>query len=419
MKRLTSNRMSGEKSLEIKEMFDLAKKPGMISFAGGFPAPELFPFERIVAVTEKAIMEHGKESLQYGITEGLMPLRKHIASYMTKFNINAKEEDIFILSGSQQGLEFSGKLFLNKGDIVFCESPTYIGAIDAFGSYECQFVEIESDADGMIPEDLEEKIIRSREGHFDTWIGGKVDVGQRGIAAYGEPKIIYVIPDFQNPSGRTWSLARRKAIYEIAARQNVIIVEDNPYGPLRFEGEDIPPIKSMDTDGRVIFLGTFSKTFAPGLRIGWVVASQEILSDFSILKQAADLQSSSLAQRQISLFLDEYDFKVHVAHLASVYKKRRDAMVRAIQTYFPSDVVYEIPKGGLFMWLALDSRINTKLLLRECIKQNVAFVPGEAFFPNGGGEHFMRLNYSNMNEEMIDKGIKCLGEIVENFYKAL
>lgn len=247
-----AERMDRIKASEIRELLKLTVRPEIISFAGGLPAPELFPVEEMKKVSLKVLEESGEQALQYSPTEGFTPLREKIAKRMEQVGVNTKAENILITSGSQQGLDFSGKIFLNPGDVVVVESPSYLGAINAFKAYECEFLEVPTDENGMIMEELE-----------------------KALADTERVKMIYVIPDFQNPSGRTWSLDRRKKLLEIANKYNLPIIEDNPYGELRFEGERLPSIKSMDTDGRVVFLGTFSKTFCPGLRIGWVCADGE------------------------------------------------------------------------------------------------------------------------------------------------
>jgi len=281
-----SERVSKVNASEIRELLKLTARPEIISFAGGLPAPELFPVEEMKKVSLKVLEDMGREALQYSPTEGYNPLREKIAKRMEKVNVKTTLNNILITSGSQQGLDFSGKIFLNPGDVVVCESPSYLGAINAFKAYECEFLEISTDNEGMIIEELDKKLSETE-----------------------NVKMIYVIPDFQNPTGRTWSLERRKGLLEVAKKYDLPVVEDNPYGELRFEGEMLPSIKSMDEDGRVIFLGTFSKTFCPGLRIGWVCAEEEILEKYILVKQGADLQSNSMSQRELSVFLDEYNLK--------------------------------------------------------------------------------------------------------------
>lgn len=390
MNHLFSERVKKAKASEIREILKLTQQPEIISFAGGLPAPELFPIDEMKVVTQKVLENMGKEALQYSPTEGYDPLRTQIANRMSKQGIKAKKEDILITSGSQQGLDFTGKVFINPGDYVLCESPSYLGAINAFRAYECQFKEVETDSDGMIM------------SHLETIINETENV-----------KYIYVIPDFQNPSGRTWSLERRKALVEIANKYNLVIIEDNPYGELRFEGESQPAVKSLDTEGRVVYLGTFSKTFSPGLRIGWVCASELLLSKYITVKQSADLQSSSISQRELSVFLENYDLDVHIEKIKSVYKHRRDLMIATMDEHFPKSAKYEVPQGGLFAWVELPKQIDSKELMVKAVERKVAFVPGGSFFPNGGHENTMRVNYSNMPDDKIVEGIIRLGALLK------
>ncbi len=390
MEYLFSERVKKAKASEIREILKLTQQPEIISFAGGLPAPELFPIEEMKVVTLKVLETMGKEALQYSPTEGYDPLREKIAMRMMKQGIVAKKEDILITSGSQQGLDFTGKVFINPNDYVLCESPSYLGAINAFKAYECQFKEIQTDSDGMIMSHLEEVI-----NHTEN------------------VKYIYVIPDFQNPSGRTWSLERRKALVEIANKHNLVIIEDNPYGELRFEGEPQPAIKSLDTEGRVVYLGTFSKTFSPGLRIGWVCASKVLLSKYITVKQSADLQSSSMSQRELAVYLEDYDLDVHIEKIKKVYKHRRDLMISTMDAHFPKEAQYEVPQGGLFAWVELPEQIDTKALMVKAVERKVAFVPGGSFFPNGGHENAMRVNYSNMPDDKIVEGIIRLGALLK------
>lgn len=390
MEYLFSERVKKAKASEIREILKLTQQPEIISFAGGLPAPELFPIEEMKVVTLKVLETMGREALQYSPTEGYDPLREKIAMRMMKQGITAKKEDILITSGSQQGLDFTGKVFINPNDYVLCESPSYLGAINAFKAYECQFKEIDTDSNGMIMSHLEE-VIKHTEN----------------------VKYIYVIPDFQNPSGRTWSLERRKALIEIANRHNLVIIEDNPYGELRFEGEPQPAIKSLDTEGRVVYLGTFSKTFSPGLRIGWVCASEVLLSKYITVKQSADLQSSSMSQRELAVYLEDYDLDVHIEKIKKVYKHRRDLMIATMDAHFPKAAQYEVPQGGLFAWVELPKQIDAKALMVKAVERKVAFVPGGSFFPNGGHENAMRVNYSNMPDDKIVEGIIRLGALLK------
>lgn len=386
-----ANRMDNLKASEIREILKLSEKPEIISFAGGLPAPELFPIEELKVVSVKVLEEMGEKALQYSPTEGYIPLREQIAKRMKIFGIDTVAEEILITSGSQQGLDFSGKIFLNPDDVVFVESPSYLGAINAFKAYECKFVEVPTDDNGMIMEDLE-RLLEETEN----------------------VKFIYVIPDFQNPTGKTWSIERRKKFIKIANKFDVPVVEDNPYGELRFEGEIPPSIKSYDTEGRVIFLGTFSKTFTPGLRMGWVSAVPELLDKYIMVKQGSDLQTNSMTQRELSVYLDLYDFDAHIEKIKNVYRARRDTMMDSMDKYFPEEIKYTYPIGGLFTWVEFPEHINARELMKVAITRNVACVPGGSFFPNGGHENTIRVNYSNMPEDKIVEGIKRLGEVIKD-----
>ena len=382
------------KASEIRELLKLTQKPEIISFAGGLPAPELFPTERYKEVAKTVMEEDGRKALQYGPTEGYEPLREEIVKRMKKVQVDIETSDVLVTSGSQQGLDFAAKVFINPGDKIICESPSYLGALNAFKAYEPDFIEIDTDDNGMIMEDLE-----------------------RALEENDDVKFIYVIPDFQNPSGKTWSYERRVKLVELANKHNVAIVEDNPYGELRFEGDFLPAVKHFDTEGRVIFLGTFSKIFCPGLRLGWTVASPEVLNKFILAKQGADLQSSTISQMELAKFLEIYDIDEHIEELKKVYRNRRDLMLNTMKEEFPESVTYTHPEGGLFTWVVLPENINARDLAKKAIAKNVAFVPGGSFFPNNPRENTFRMNYSNMDEERIVEGIKRLGEVLREEIK--
>lgn len=386
-----AKRMDNIKASEIRELLKLTQQPNIISFAGGMPAPESFPIEELVKIGKDVLENSGAQALQYGPTEGYQPLREAIAKRMAKVRVDAKAENILVTSGSQQGLDFAAKIFINPGDIIVCESPTYLGAINAFKAYEPKFIEVSTDKDGMDMEELEE-VLKSNDNI----------------------KFIYVIPDFQNPSGKTWSVERRIKLVELANKYNIAIIEDNPYGELRFEGEVLPAVKYFDTEGRVAFLGTFSKILCPGLRLGWVVADKEFLSKFILVKQGADLQSSTISQMETAKFLELYDIDAHIQKIIDIYKVRRDIMIKTMEEEFPEGVSFTYPEGGLFTWVILPEYMNARELALKALEQNVAYVPGGSFFPNGGNENTFRLNYSNMNEEKIKEGIKRLGKVIKD-----
>ncbi|SMC53317.1 PLP-dependent aminotransferase family protein [Sporomusa malonica] len=378
---------------EIREILKITQRPEVISFAGGLPAPELFPVEAMKQVAVKVLNEAGQEALQYSTTEGFERLRQQIAARMNrKFNTNVQENNVLITSGSQQALDFSGKLFLSAGDVVLCESPTYLAAISAFKAYQPRFIAVPTDDQGMIIEELK-KILETTTN----------------------VKLIYIVPDFQNPTGRTWSLTRRQQLMEVVNEYELPVIEDNPYGELRFEGDFLPAVKSMDTKGLVIFVSTFSKTFCPGLRVGWIAADSRFIERYVLIKQGADLHTSSLSQREISAYMDMYDFESHIANIIKVYRSRRDAMVNAMEEYFDSAVTFTRPQGGLFTWVEMPKHIKAVSLLKECLQHHVAFVPGDSFFPNGGVENTFRLNYSNMPEERINEGIRRLAMVMAKY----
>jgi 2-aminoadipate transaminase len=386
---------SGEiKASEIRELLKLTENPEVISFAGGLPASELFPKEEIARISKKVFEEEGNISLQYGSTDGYIPLRKLIAEQlMSQADVNVNEDNIMITNGSQQGLEFSAKLFVNEGDVILCESPSYLGAINAFKVYRPKFIEIPTDDDGMIIEELE-----------------------KALKTNDRVKMIYTIPDFQNPSGKTLPVSRRKDIARLASVYQVPVIEDSPYGDLIFEGKRLPSIMSFDKDGYVIYLGTFSKIFCPGFRLGWVCADPEITRKYILIKQGADLQSSTVSQLITYRFFEVNDINKHIEKIIAVYRKRRDVMLKSIETYFPKEVKCTSPKGGLFAWAELREDLNARDIFKEAIEQNVAFVPGGSFFPNGGHENYFRLNYSAMPEDRIEEGIKRLGSVLKRHY---
>lgn len=388
-----SKRMSNLKASEIREILKVTESPEVISFAGGLPAPELFPIKEIIEVNRLVLEEDGQAALQYATTEGYAPLREWIAKRMNSTRgTNFDADNILITHGSQQAIDLSGKVFLDEGDTVLCESPTYLAAISAFKAYGCRFQEVPTDDCGMIPDALE-RIIETTE----------------------RVKIIYVISDFQNPTGRSWSLERRKQLAAIAEKHQVVVIEDNPYGELRFEGEALPSVKSFDKTGCVLCMGTFSKIFCPGYRIGWIAGDKRAIANYILVKQGADLQCNTIAQREISKYLELYDIEKHIEKIREVYRKRRDITIKSMEAEFPQGVTFTKPQGGLFAWVELPPHINARDVLVKCLEKNVAFVPGGSFFPNGGKENTFRINFSNMPEDRLVEGIKCLARVLKEF----
>jgi 2-aminoadipate transaminase len=385
-----ARRMNHLRASEIRELLKVTERPEVISLAGGLPAPEFFPTEELKAVTLKVLDEHGRQAMQYSTTEGHPPLRRWIAQRMNaRLGTRVQAEEVLITSASQQGLDLTGKVFLDEGDEVLCESPTYLGAINAFRAYGPRFVEVPTDDEGMIIGELEKRLL-----------------------ACERVKLVYVVPDSQNPTGRTWSLARRRAFMEVISLYRIPVIEDNPYSEVRFEGEVLPALKSMDELGLVIFLGTFSKIFSPGMRVGWVAAPLPILEKYVLVKQGTDLHTSTLAQMQLAGYLEMFDLDANLVRVREAYRRRRDAMVRALEREMPPGVRFTRPSGGLFLWVELPGQLDAREVLVACLERDVAFVPGGSFFPNGGHENTLRLNYSNMPEERIEEGIRRLGTVL-------
>lgn len=385
-------------SSAIRELLKMSAQPDVISFAGGLPAPELFPVDEFLAATERVMRgENGSQALQYSTTEGYLPLREMIARHAARYGIQVTADNIVITSGSQQALDLLGRIFINRGDRILLEAPTYLGALQAWNAYGAEYVPVRSDDDGMITDELEKQL---RTG----------------------PKFIYVLSNFQNPTGVTLSLERRHRLIELAERYGVPIVEDDPYGQLRFEGEHLPSLATLDSQladhcdtcysGNVIYLSTFSKILAPGLRVAWVIAPTTVIRKLVMAKQAADLQSGTFNQivtHEIARagFLDR-----HIKTIREVYRVRRDAMLTAMQEHFPVGVRWTHPQGGLFLWGTVPQGIDTRHVLEVALEEKVAFVPGAPFHPLGGGENTMRLNFSNMPIARIHDGIARLGKVL-------
>jgi 2-aminoadipate transaminase len=385
-----ARRMNHLRASEIRELLKVTARPEVISLAGGLPAPEFFPTEEMKAVTLKVLNEHGRQAMQYSTTEGHPPLRRWIAERMNaRLGTRVQPGEVLITSASQQGLDLTGKVFLDEGDEVLCESPTYLGAINAFRAYGPRFVEVPTDDEGMIITELEKLLL-----------------------ACNRVKLVYVVPDCQNPTGRTWSLARRRAFMELISLYRIPVIEDNPYSEVRFEGERLPALKSMDEERLVVFLGTFSKIFSPGMRLGWVAAPGPIFEKYVLVKQGADLHTSTLAQMQLSAYLETFDLDANLERVREAYRRRRDAMVRALEREMPPGVRFTRPAGGLFLWVELPQGMNAREVLAVCLEHDVAFVPGDSFFSNGGHENTLRLNYSNMPEDRIEEGVRRLGAVL-------
>jgi 2-aminoadipate transaminase len=393
-----AHRTKQMESSAIRELLKFAELPDVISFAGGMPAPEVFPIKEFQAACFKVLEENGAASLQYGSTDGYIPLREMIARHSARYGINITKENILITSGSQQALDLLGRIFINRGDKILVESPTYVGAIQAWKAYGAEFIPVPFDNDGMVTSELEARL---RAG----------------------PKFMYVLPNFQNPTGATLSYERRLQLIELAERYGVPIIEDDPYGQLRFEGENLPALEVLDSQtrsqkdcysGNVIYLSTFSKTLAPGIRLAWVIATPEVVQKLVMAKQGADLHTSTFNQivaHEVAKggFLDD-----HVKLIRKVYKERRDVMLDTLEEHMPEGVRWTKPDGGLFLWVTLPDGLNAQDLFTDAVEKKVAFVPGVQFFAEGGGHNCMRLNFSNATPERINEGIRRLSDVVKN-----
>ncbi|MGC8826289.1 MAG: PLP-dependent aminotransferase family protein [Anaerolineae bacterium] len=371
----------------IRDLLKLTQQPDVISFAGGLPAPELFPIREFKEACAYILEHDGACALQYGPTDGYPPLKEFLVEKMQKYGVPAEMENVLITNGSQQALDLIGKVFINRGDVIITEAPTYLGALQAWNLFGPRYVTVPSDDDGMQVDKLEDILKREK------------------------VKFIYVLPNFHNPAGVTLSGERRYRLVEIAGKYGVPIIEDDPYGELRFEGKDLVPIIVLHKEN-VIYLSTFSKTLAPGIRIGWVTAPGRVIDRLIMAKQAADLHTSTFVQMVANDICQRGILKRHVQVIRKVYRERRDAMLEAMEEFFPEGVTWTRPQGGMFLWVRLPEKVDAAKLLRVALEEKVAFVPGAAFFPNGGGHNTMRLNFSNANPEMIREGIRRLGQAI-------
>jgi 2-aminoadipate transaminase len=388
------------KSSTIRELLKITDQLGMISFGGGLPAPDVFPVQRFEEACHTVLQEQGAQALQYGATEGYEPLREMIAQNMARYGILARAENVLITSGSQQALDLIGKLLINSGDRVLVEAPTYLGALQAFNVYGAQFVAVPIDDDGLRTDQLESSLRLN-------------------------PKFMYILPNFQNPAGVTLSEARRHQLISLADKYGIPIIEDDPYGQLRYEGEHLAPLVVLDREnlrrdngytlGNVIYLSTFSKTLAPGIRLAWIVAPPDVVGKLVMLKQAADLHTATFNQMVAYEVAKDGFLDQHVKLIRQVYRERRDVMLRALQEFFPSEVTWTHPKGGLFLWVTMPEGTDCRLLFRAALAENVAFVPGDCFYGNDLAEgcRHMRLNFSHSEPELIHEGIRRLSVAVK------
>jgi len=383
-----AQRMSRMKASAVREILKVAERPDVLSFAGGLPAPELFPVEAIAQAHADVLADDGRAALQYSTTEGYGPLREWIASHLAERDLHVATDQVLITNGSQQGIELVAKMMLDPGDVVLVENPSYLAALQTFSGFEVNFAVVGSDNDGMRVDDLER------------------------VVAERKPKLIYLVPNFQNPKGTTLSLERRHALVRFAQRHRILILEDNPYGELRFRGEHLPSLASLDTEGVVLNLGSFSKTLAPGLRLGFAVGPRELIRHLTVIKQATDLHTATLAQRAAARLLTRFDFNAHLEQLRGVYGERCETMLASLEKYMPAGTRWTRPEGGMFIWVELPRGMSADALFPLALDKRVAFVPGSPFFASEPRSEFMRLNYSNRPPELIDEGMRRLGAVI-------
>lgn len=388
-----AERMNNVKKSFIREILKVTENPEVISFAGGLPNPLSFPVKEIQEASQKVLNGNANDVLQYSTTEGYLPLRQYIAErYFKRFGLKIDADEILITNGSQQGLDLIGKVLLNKDDNILMERPGYLGAIQAFSIFEPVFTSVPVNDDGVDTNLLESSLDMHR------------------------PKLFYTVPNFQNPSGITYSEENRKITASILKKYNTVVIEDDPYGELRFMGQDLPPIRSYLEDNSIM-LGSFSKIVAPAMRLGWICAKGEIMEKLIIAKQSADLHSNYYSQRVVYQFLIDNDLEKHIKKIKQLYKGQRDCMVSMIERYFPKEVKSTKPEGGMFLWITLPEGVSSLELLDLAAKENVAFVPGDPFYANEKDSNTLRLNYTNSNEKIIEEGIKRLAKVTREIIK--
>lgn len=400
-----AQRMQWVRSSAIRELLKLTELPDVISFAGGLPAPEVFPIAEFATATDRVLSRHGRQALQYSTTEGYRPLREYLVAKMAAYGIPATPDNVLITSGAQQAIDLIGKLMIDPGNTILTESPTYLGALQSWRAYQAEFVSVPVDNNGLRTDLLEEALCAG-------------------------PKFMYILPNFQNPGGVTLSLERRRELIDMADHYGIPIIEDDPYGELRYEGEHLPPLVLLDSErlnhrdelderegfyrGNVIYMSTFSKTLAPGLRLGWIVAPTTVVQRAVMAKQGMDLHTSTFAQMVAYEVLSQEGFpKAHVRRIRQVYMERRDVMLAAMARYFPPEVTWTRPEGGLFLWVTLPESIDEGELFNRALEHKVAFVPGAAFYPYEEYRNHFRLNFSNATPDRIEIGIQRLGQAID------
>jgi 2-aminoadipate transaminase len=395
---LYARRTSGMSASEVRALFSVASRPEVVSLAGGMPFVQALPIEAVLEVVAQVLREDGDRALQYGGGQGRIELREKLVMLMAEEVTPADPEDMVVTTGAQQALDLVAKVLIDPGDEIVVEAPAYVGALSAFSAYEPRYVQVELDDEGMRVEQLEEALVRG-----------------------ARPKFVYTVPNFANPAGVTMSRARREHLVALCREAHIPIVEDNPYGLLRFEGDPEPTLRSMDPQN-VIYLGTVSKTFSPGVRVGWTLAEPGVTQRLTLAKEAADLCGSSFNMLVTERWFGTEHWRANLAHLVEVYRSRRDAMLAALAEHFPADATWTRPAGGFYVWVTLPSYLDTQNLLAAAVERRVAYVPGTAFYPDGRGTDKMRLAFCYPTEDRIDEGVRRLGELLadeQELYRSL
>lgn len=387
-----SDRVNSLKPSAIREIFKYAADPEVVSLSAGNPAPDAFPAKEIAEISADLLNRHPVDALQYGLTEGYAPLRDYLKKYMKdKYGIGSENDRIIITSGAQQVMDLAAKSLCNEGDVVICEAPSFIGSLNSFRSYNARLVGVPVESDGINTEILEEKLKTEKNVRF-----------------------IYVIPNFQNPSGVTMSLEKRKKVYSLAKKYGVMILEDNPYGELRYFGENVPAIKSLDTDGIVMYAGSFSKVISPGMRVGWCVAPNPVIQKMVVCKQGQDVHTNMWSQIVIHEYVTKYDFEEHLNYLRELYRKKARFMMDLLDEHLAPYITYDKIDGGLFIMCKLPDNINMLDFCKEAVKRKVCVVPGNAFLTDETEEcHTFRVNFSTPTDQQLEKGVKILGELIK------
>ena len=391
-----SDRVSNLKPSAIREIFKYAADPEVVSLSAGNPSPEAFPAKEIAEISARILSENPISVLQYSVTEGYTPLRQHMMEYMrSNHNTGSDSDDILITTGAQQIMDLCTKALVNEGEAVICEAPSFIGSLNTFRAYNARLVGVTVEPDGMNTDELEEK-----------------------LKANPDAKLIYTIPNFQNPSGVTMSLEKRKKVYELAKKYGVLIIEDNPYGDLRYSGENLPNIKSFDTDGIVIYAGSFSKVISPGMRVAYTIAPKPVFQKLVVCKQGNDVHTNIWSQVVCDEFITKYDFNAHLQRLRDIYTKKADFCMELLDKYCAPEITYNRIDGGLFIWCDLPEDIDMPKFCKDAVLNKVCVVPGNAFLTDERGEcHSFRINFSTPTDEQLEKGIRLLGELIKSYNK--